>query len=39
MLEKRYKTEDDGAKKFVIDKFFKYNMVDSKVVVKQVEEL
>ena len=39
MLEKKYKTEDAGAKKFVIGKFLKYNMVDSKAVVKQVEEL
>ena len=28
MLEKKYKTEDTGAKKFVIGKFLKYNMVD-----------
>ena len=39
MLEKKYKTEDAGTKKFVIGKFLKYNMVDSKAVVKQVEEL
>ena len=39
MLEKKYKIEDAGAKKFVIGKFLKYNMVDSKVVVKQVKQL
>ncbi|KAH7538316.1 hypothetical protein FEM48_Zijuj03G0186700 [Ziziphus jujuba var. spinosa] len=38
MLEKKYKTEDVGAKKFVIGKFLKFIMVDSKTVVKQVEE-
>ena len=39
MLEKKYKTEDAGAKKFVIGKFLKYNMVDTKIVIKQVEEI
>ena len=39
MLEKKYKTEDAGAKKFVIGKFLKYNMVDTKTVIKQVEEI
>ena len=39
MLEKKYKTEDVGAKKFVIGKFLKYNMVDTKTVIKQVEEI
>ena len=39
MLEKKYKTEDAGAKKFVIGKFFKYNMADTKTVIKQVEEI
>ncbi|CAL2253197.1 unnamed protein product [Prunus armeniaca] len=39
LLEKKYKTEDAGAKKFVIGKFLKYAMVDSKTVIKQVEEL
>ncbi|CAL2246291.1 unnamed protein product [Prunus armeniaca] len=38
-LRKKYKTEDAGAKKFVIGKFLKYAMVDSKTVIKQVEEL
>ena len=39
MLEKKYKTEDAGAKKFVISKFLKYNMADTKTVIKQVEEI
>ena len=39
MLEKKYKTEDAGAKKFVIGKFLKHNMVDTKTVIKQVEEI
>ena len=34
-----YKTEDVGAKKFVIGKFLKYNMADTKTVIKQVEEI
>ena len=38
-LEKKYKTEDASAKKFVIGKFIKYIMVDTKTVMKQVEEL
>ena len=39
MLEKVYKTKDVGAKNFVIGKFLKYNMVDTKTVIKQVEEI
>ena len=39
MLEKKYKTEDAGAKRFVIGKFLKYNMADTKTVIKQVEEI
>ena len=38
-LRKKYKTEDAGATKFVIGKFLKYIMVDTKTVMKQVEEL
>ena len=33
------KTEDDGAKKFVVGRFLDYKMVDSKTVVSQVQEL
>ena len=38
-LEKKYKIDDAGSKKFVIGKFLKYTMVDSKSVFSQVEEI
>ena len=38
-LDQKYKTEDAGAKKFVIGQFLDYKMVDSKTVVSQVQEL
>ncbi|XP_070667846.1 uncharacterized protein [Malus domestica] len=38
-LEKKYKIDDTGSKKFVIGKFLKYTMVDSKSVVSQVKEI
>ncbi|KAB2617978.1 hypothetical protein D8674_013847 [Pyrus ussuriensis x Pyrus communis] len=38
-LEKKYKTEDAGSKKFVVGKFLDYKMVDSKSVVSQTEDL
>uniref|UniRef100_A0A1S4BS89 Retrovirus-related Pol polyprotein from transposon TNT 1-94-like beta-barrel domain-containing protein n=1 Tax=Nicotiana tabacum TaxID=4097 RepID=A0A1S4BS89_TOBAC len=38
-LEKKYKTEDGGSKKFVAAKFLDYKMVDSKPVITQVQEL
>ncbi|KAL3737026.1 hypothetical protein ACJRO7_025880 [Eucalyptus globulus] len=38
-LEKKYKTEDAGTKKFVVAKFLDYKMVDSKSVMSQVQEL
>lgn len=38
-LEKKYKTEDVGLKKFVAAKFLDYKMVDSKPVITQVQEL
>ena len=37
-LRKKYKTKDASAKKFVIGKFVKYIMVDTKTVTKQVED-
>ncbi|XP_038701826.1 uncharacterized protein LOC119998549 [Tripterygium wilfordii] len=37
-LEKKYKTEDVGTKKFVVAKFFDFMMVDAKSVVNQLEE-
>ncbi|XP_075077002.1 uncharacterized protein LOC142163771 [Nicotiana tabacum] len=38
-LEKKYKTEDAGMKKFVAAKFLVDKMVDSKSVITQVQEL
>nr|XP_033508143.1 uncharacterized protein LOC117273156 [Nicotiana tomentosiformis] len=38
-LERKYKTEDVGLKKFVAAKFLDYKMVDSKSVITQVQEL
>ncbi|XP_070049393.1 uncharacterized protein [Nicotiana tomentosiformis] len=38
-LEKKYKTEDVGLKKFVAAKFLDYKMVDTKSVITQVQEL
>ncbi|KAK3018659.1 hypothetical protein RJ639_002801 [Escallonia herrerae] len=37
-LEKKYKTEDVGSKKFVVGKFLDFKMVDSKIVISQVQE-
>ena len=31
-LEKKYKTEDAGMKKFIVGRFLDYKMVDSKIV-------
>ena len=38
-LDRKYKTEDVGAKKFVVGRFLYYKMVDSKTMVSQVQEL
>nr|XP_016469579.1 PREDICTED: uncharacterized protein LOC107791934 [Nicotiana tabacum] len=38
-LEKKYKTENAGLKKFVAAKFLDYKMVDNKPVITQVQEL
>ncbi|XP_038988004.1 uncharacterized protein LOC120112517, partial [Phoenix dactylifera] len=38
-LDKKYKTEDAGTKKFVVGKFLDYKMVDSKDVISQVQDL
>ena len=38
-LEKKYKTEDAGMKKFIVGRFLDYKMVDSKIVTSQVQEL
>ncbi|XP_039013529.1 uncharacterized protein LOC120143213 [Hibiscus syriacus] len=37
-LDHKYKTEDAGAKKFLVAKFLNFVMVDSKIVVNQVQE-
>ncbi|KAK5812587.1 hypothetical protein PVK06_028023 [Gossypium arboreum] len=37
-LDHKYKTEDVGAKKFIVSKFLNFVMVDSKAVVNQVQE-
>ncbi|GJS78049.1 pol polyprotein [Tanacetum coccineum] len=38
-LERKYKTEDAGTKKFVVAQFLDYKMVDSKNVISQVQDL
>ncbi|XP_076959538.1 uncharacterized protein LOC143635645 [Bidens hawaiensis] len=38
-LERKYKTEDAGTKKFVVAQFLDFKMVDSKTAMSQVEEL
>ena len=38
-LDQKYKTKDVEAKKFIVDRFLDYKMVDSKTVVRQVQEL
>ncbi|XP_073049629.1 uncharacterized protein [Primulina eburnea] len=38
-LEKKYKTEDAGIKKFVVGKFIDFKMVDAKSVKSQVQEI
>ena len=38
-LDRKYKTKDARVKKFVMDCFLDYKMVDSKTMVSQVQEL
>ncbi|XP_052291672.1 uncharacterized protein LOC107178598 [Citrus sinensis] len=38
-LDRKYKTEDTGTKKFIVGRFLDYKMVDSKTVISQVQEL
>ncbi|XP_027168509.1 uncharacterized protein LOC113768370 [Coffea eugenioides] len=38
-LDWKYKTEDAGAKKFVVEIFLDYKMVDSKILISQVQEI
>ncbi|XP_073298295.1 uncharacterized protein [Primulina huaijiensis] len=39
MLDKKYKAEDAGLKKFIVGRFLDFKMVDSKSVMSQVQEL
>ena len=36
-LDKKYKIEDAGTMKFIVGRFLKYKMVDSKTVISQVQ--
>ena len=38
-LDRKYKTEDAGMKKFVVGRLFDYKMVDSKTIISQVQDL
>ncbi|KAD2393513.1 hypothetical protein E3N88_40490 [Mikania micrantha] len=38
-LDKKYRTEDAGTKKFVVARFLDYKMVDTNTVLNQVQEL
>ncbi|KAL5540606.1 hypothetical protein UlMin_043181 [Ulmus minor] len=38
-LDRKYKSEDAGSKKFVVGRFLDYKMVDSKSVINQVQEI
>ncbi|RVW73229.1 Retrovirus-related Pol polyprotein from transposon TNT 1-94 [Vitis vinifera] len=38
-LDKKYKIEDAGMKKFIVGKFLDFKMIDSKTVISQVQEL
>lgn len=38
-LDYKYRTEDVDTKKFVIEWFVKYKIVDSKIVIDQVQEI
>ncbi|KZV44641.1 hypothetical protein F511_34122 [Dorcoceras hygrometricum] len=38
-LENKYKTEDSGVKKFIIEKFLDYKMIDAKSVMNHVQEV
>ena len=37
-LDKKYKIEDAGTKKFIVGRFLEYKMVDNKTVISQVQE-
>ncbi|KAD3067003.1 hypothetical protein E3N88_34883 [Mikania micrantha] len=39
LVDKKYRTEDAGTKKFVVARFLDYKMVDTKTVLNQVQKL
>lgn len=38
-MDHKYRSEDVGAKKFVVGQFLDYKIVDSKTMLSQVEEI
>lgn len=38
-MDKKYKVEDAGMKKYIVGRFLEYKMVDSKSVMSQVQNL
>lgn len=38
-LELKFKTEEEGMKKFLISKYFNFKMINSKSILSQVHEL
>lgn len=38
-LNRKYKTEDAGMKKFIVGKFLYFKMIDSKTIISQIQEL
>src|SRR4051812_5005287 len=38
LLDRKYKSDDAGAKKFVVGRFLDYKMVDSKTMIFQVQD-
>ena len=38
-LDRKYKTEDAGSKKYIVGRFLEFKMVDNKTVVSQVQDL
>lgn len=38
-LDQKYKTKDASTKKFVVERFLDYKMVNSKTVISQVQEI
>lgn len=38
-MDKKYKAEDAGMKIYIMGRFLEYNMVDSKSVISQVQDL